>query len=58
MRAPAVRKAEMIGRESRLHRKPNLATPSTRYSTATRIDTWGMAHMQLLSLLHESMQKC
>ncbi len=40
MRAPAVRKAEMMGRDNRLHRKPSRSTASSRYNTATIRDTY------------------
>jgi hypothetical protein len=39
IRAPAVRKAEMMGRDNMLHRNPSRRTASSRYSTATIKDT-------------------
>lgn len=39
IRAPAVRKAEMMGRDNRLHRNPRRRTASSRYSTATIKET-------------------
>ncbi len=52
--APEVKKAEMMGRDSRLHRKPSRSTASSRYSTATIRDTCNEeSHcMHQLSQLH------
>ena len=35
-----MRKAEMMGRDSRLQRKPSLRAASPRYRSATKSDTW------------------
>lgn len=37
--APDVKKAEMMGFDSMLHRKPRRSVPSTRYRIATKMDT-------------------
>ena len=44
MMAPAVRKAEMMGLDSMLHRKPSRSAPSIRYRIATRIVTCTIQH--------------
>ncbi len=50
--APEVKKAEMMGRDSRLHRKPSRSTASSRYSTATIRDTCNVGKSQRASNYH------
>ena len=42
--APDVKKAEMMGFDSMLHRKPRRSVPSTRYRIATKMDTCTYQH--------------
>ena len=44
MMAPAVRKAEMMGFDSMLHRNPSRSAPNTRYRIATNIVTCTIQH--------------
>ena len=52
MIAPDVKKAEMMGFDSMLHRNPRRSVPNTRYRIATRMDTCSIS---MTSDMHQSL---
>ena len=58
MMAPAVKKAEMIGFDSILHRNPSFSAPNTRKRIATKIVTCTLQHPQCPQQLIRLTETC